>query len=102
MSISETDVRHVASLARLEIEDARIDTLVRELNGILVHMDVLQQVEMTSGDVVTPDVAKLAPAGLTSLRADVPGSDPLMRSRGDFAPAERDGFFLVPRLSTHE
>ena len=33
--VSEKDVRHVASLARLGIEPAKFEQLVRELNGIL-------------------------------------------------------------------
>jgi aspartyl-tRNA(Asn)/glutamyl-tRNA(Gln) amidotransferase subunit C len=102
MPISEHDVRHVASLARLEIADGRIDTLVRELNGILVHMDVLQQVELSGDDRHGARQREPAAGLVTPLRADEPGSDPLVRARADFAPSERDGFFLVPRLSTHE
>ncbi|MCC6429718.1 MAG: aspartyl/glutamyl-tRNA amidotransferase subunit C, partial [Gemmatimonadaceae bacterium] len=44
MSISEHDVKHIAALARVAIDDARAATLVGELNGILGHMDVLQRV----------------------------------------------------------
>ena len=41
MSVSEEDVRHVATLARLGLDPERIPTLVAELNVILAHMDVL-------------------------------------------------------------
>ena len=100
MAISESDVRHVAALARLEIPEARVEALVRELNGILVHMDVLQRVEIpTSGDGAQ---GAPAPSGPTPLRDDEPGSVALARPRDAFAPSVRDGFFLVPRLSTHE
>jgi hypothetical protein len=37
-----------------------------------------------------------------ALRADVGPPIPLARMPDDFAPVFRDGFFLVPRLSTHE
>lgn len=96
MSVSEQDVRHIAALARLEIADDRVSTLVRELNGILVHMDVLQRVDMSSAAPASqPDSASV-------LRSDVPGSVPLARAREEFAPAMEGGFFLVPRLATHE
>ena len=102
MSISEADVRHVAALARLEIADGRVDALVRELNGILVHMDVLQQVELQGADARHEDEEMSSRTAVTPMREDDPTSDPLARSRAEFAPAERDGFFLVPRLATHE
>ena len=70
--------------------------LVRELNGILAHMDVLAAV-----DTSRPDDGA-AVDGDTPLRDDRGPAIPLARAREDFAPAMRDGFFLVPRLSTHE
>ena len=98
MSVSENDVRHVASLARLGIEEARLPSLVRELNGILAHMDVLQRVDTgrERWDVGGPGSA-------TPMRSDVAGSPiPLEAPRETFAPEMREGFFLVPRLATHE
>ena len=96
MAVSEDDVRHVAALARLGIEDSRIPALVRELNGILDHMEELECVE--SG---TPDLAVVPPP--TVVRSDgYEPSVPLATPREAFAPEMRDGFFLVPRLATHE
>jgi aspartyl-tRNA(Asn)/glutamyl-tRNA(Gln) amidotransferase subunit C len=68
--------------------------LVTELNGILGHMDVLQQVDI-SGVPDTP------PENAAPLRDDGLPADALHRTREQLAPASRDGFFLVPRLSTH-
>ncbi len=95
MSVSENDVRHVATLARLGLDDGRVQALVGELNGILAHMDVLQQVDI-GGASLDPD----ATHGLR-MRDDVPSPIPLARDREAFAPSMRDGFFLVPRLATH-
>ncbi|MBL0941038.1 MAG: Asp-tRNA(Asn)/Glu-tRNA(Gln) amidotransferase subunit GatC [Gemmatimonadaceae bacterium] len=94
MSVTPVDVRHVARLARLGLDDARIPSLVDELNGILAHMDVLQQVDISAALDTTGEQA--AP-----LRDDANPADALQRPRESFAPAMRDGFFLVPRLSTH-
>jgi len=96
MAVTLEDVRHIAALARLSVTDERAQALVAELNTILAHMDVLSSVE-TAG-VETPErVDRGAP-----LRADAGPPIPLARPRDAFAPRMADGFFLVPRLSTHE
>ena len=97
MAVSRDDVRHIAGLARIGVTDDRLDALVQELNGILRHMDALQQVP-SSG---IADAAALARQGMP-LRADVPPGLALTRHLDVFAPAMRGGFFLVPRLATHE
>jgi aspartyl-tRNA(Asn)/glutamyl-tRNA(Gln) amidotransferase subunit C len=94
MSISGDDVRHIAALARVGVDASRIPSLVTELNGILAHMDVLQRVQLP--DNIHDDITAMP------LRADVPSATALERPREQFAPATRDGFFLVPRLSTHQ
>ena len=98
MAVTERDVRHVAALARLGLEESRIASLVSELNGILAHMEVLQRVETGGGGW---DVGGSLAA--TPTRSDMAGAPiPLGLSRDSFAPEMRDGFFLVPRLETHE
>jgi aspartyl-tRNA(Asn)/glutamyl-tRNA(Gln) amidotransferase subunit C len=97
VAISIEDVHHIARLARLGISDDRAESLVRELNTILEHMDVLSRVD-TSG---AREVSGVGAAGLP-LRADVGPQIPLDRPREDFAPRMNDGFFLVPRLATHD
>ena len=97
MSVTIDDVRHIATLARLGLSDDRAQALVAELNTILQHMDVLAKVD-TSG---LPEVAGVGAAGLP-LRPDEGPPLALSRDRSDFAPKMRDGFVLVPRLSTHE
>jgi aspartyl-tRNA(Asn)/glutamyl-tRNA(Gln) amidotransferase subunit C len=98
MAVSESDVLHVASLARLAIEPERLPSLVKELNGILAHMEVLSAVDI-GGQMADGRGQTTA----TPMRADVDGvSVPLALPREAFAPQTRDGFFLVPRLATHE
>jgi aspartyl-tRNA(Asn)/glutamyl-tRNA(Gln) amidotransferase subunit C len=97
VAVSEDEVKHVAALARLGLDPARIPTIAAELNGILAHMDVLSKVDTSA---VAP-VTGVGAAG-TPLRVDGGNQYPLARPRDAFAPAMRDGFFLVPRLATHE
>ena len=97
MAVTLDDVRHIASLARLELSEARIVALVRELNGILEHIDVLSKVDTSAVDAIGAVGLAAAP-----VRADVGPPIPLAHPIGAFAPRTHDGFFLVPRLSTHE
>jgi len=96
MAVSRDDVRRIAALARLGVADDRIDAIAAELNGILGHIDALRRADASS----LADASGTA-AGMP-LREDVPASDPLVAPRESFAPAMRDGFFLVPRLATHD
>lgn len=97
MAVTRADVLHIAQLARLGVDGARADELTRELSAILAHMEVLSQVD-TASVTVTAGVG----AGGTPLRTDV-GAPPEMSGTLElFAPSMRDGFFIVPRLATHE
>ena len=98
MAVSDRDVLHIAALARLGVDPARLPALVSELNGILEHMEVLGAVE-TGSQMVEGGGQK----SITPMRSDVGESSiPLAIPRETFAPEMRDGFFLVPRLATHE
>ena len=97
VAVSEADVRHIATLARLGLESAAIPTLVGELNGILAHMDVLSRVDTSA----VAGTLELGARGMP-LRPDAGPPVPLARAREEFAPRTHDGFFLVPRLSTHQ
>lgn len=97
MAVTPDDVRHVAQLARLGLPEGELATYVEQLNGILKHMDALQAVPSAGA---ADAFAEGAPS--MRLRPDVPGSVALNIHREGFAPLMRDGFFLVPRLATHE
>ena len=97
MAVTREDVLHIAELARLGVDAARADELTKELSAILAHMEVLSQTDTSS----VPTTAGIG-AGGTPLRPDV-GVPPLMKGTLEsFAPSMRDGFFIVPRLATHE
>ena len=97
MPVSESDVLHIASLARLGVAPERVPSLVAELNGILRHIDALSEAK-TKG--VVPVNAIGAPA--QPLREDSGVPYPLERAIESVAPAMREGLLLVPRLATHE
>jgi aspartyl-tRNA(Asn)/glutamyl-tRNA(Gln) amidotransferase subunit C len=93
MAVSDADVLHVAALARLAMPADKVPALVRELNGILEHMAVLETVDVSS---VGEDSRSAMPR-----RDDIVAPVAMQRRLAEFAPAPRDGFLLVPRLSTH-
>lgn len=97
MAVTIDDVRHIASLARLGLADARAAAVVNELNTILAHMDELAKVDTTG----VQEAIGVGAEGLP-VRKDSGPPFPLARSLDAFAPSVRDGFLLVPRLSTHE
>ena len=97
MAVTIDDVRHIASLARLGLPEGRAAAIVNELNTILAHMDELAKVD-TAG---VQEAIGVGAEGLP-VRKDLGPPFPLARSLDAFAPSMRDGFFLVPRLSTHE
>ncbi|MFI5248452.1 MAG: aspartyl/glutamyl-tRNA amidotransferase subunit C [Gemmatimonadales bacterium] len=94
MSVSHDDVRHIAALARVGIDERRLPALAAELSSILDHMAVLTRVDSS-------DVADIARDGDVHLRPDSGPPIPLLRPLPAFAPMVRDGFLIVPRLATH-
>jgi aspartyl-tRNA(Asn)/glutamyl-tRNA(Gln) amidotransferase subunit C len=97
VAVTREDVLHIADLARLGVDGARADALTKELSAILAHMEVLSAVDTAS----IPPTAGIGVEG-TPLRTDVRVSPLMERTLESFAPAMRDGFFIVPRLATHE
>jgi aspartyl-tRNA(Asn)/glutamyl-tRNA(Gln) amidotransferase subunit C len=96
VTISIEEVQHIAALARLGITEERARAVALELSSILEHMQVLSRVETRDLDEESE-----SPVGMT-LRPDVGPPIPLHRATAAFAPELKDGFFLVPRLATHE
>ncbi len=98
MSVSRETVAKVASLARIELDDAALDRMVPELNAILGWVEQLGEVD-TSG--VEPMTAVIP--NTLRLRDDVVDADPL--TGGGIrdkvlanAPAAEHGFFVVPKV----
>jgi len=107
--VSVDDVRHVAMLARLGLTDQRARELTQDLNTILEHMDVLSRVDTRGvneasafGAVAAVPGEEGGERGGMRLREDKGPPIPLAEPPEAFAPEMRAGFFIVPRLSTHE
>jgi aspartyl-tRNA(Asn)/glutamyl-tRNA(Gln) amidotransferase subunit C len=97
MSVTRDDVKHVAALARLAMTDERAEQFTAQLNTILGHMEVLARVDTNRLEPIVGVGADSAP-----LQIDAGPSINLEHPITEIGPNVRDGFFLVPRLSTHE
>lgn len=100
MAVTHDDIRHIAELARVGVSTSRLDELVRELNGILAHMEVLAQVDTSS--IEDDSSPSGMPPTCTPLRSDSSGPIPMLLPLESFAPSTRDGFITVPRLASHD
>ncbi len=89
--IDEEEVRRIAGLARLELDDGEVRRLTGELDDLLGKLDRLAELD-PGGD--GPEEA----GGDLRLRPDAPPAEPLARGPEAFAPDWRDGFFVLPRL----
>lgn len=94
MAITESDVRHVAMLARLALTDEQVETLTAELSAVLGHIDELQRLDL---DGVQPTAHPLAMTN--AMRSDVPVPG-LPRAEALKNAPETDGTaFVVPAIT---
>ena len=93
MSIDAATVKKVARLARIRVEDARLELLAQELSGILTWIEQLNEVDIEG-------VAPLASTEAVSL----PMREDLVTDGGDpakvlaNAPKADRNFFVVPKV----
>lgn len=97
MRITRDDVRHVARLAELAVDQAELESLTAQLDRIVDYVAQLAAVP-ASGDATPfhPGPAAVA------LRPDVVAPVPMARGPESTAPAMRSGLFVVPRLGAQE
>lgn len=112
MGVTEDEVRRMAELARLKLNDAEAGTLMEDLRGILEHMEELAEVPALPGDPAgnpppedraerePGEAHRSGPAPLRDGESERP--DSLDRPPASFAPSWQDGFFVVPRLPALE
>ena len=93
MPISCEDVRHVARLARLGLDDAEVDRMADQLNHILAAMEVLKRLDTSA----IPPTAQVIPLR-NVMREDVPRPSWPVEEILRNAPRVRDQQFFVPPI----
>ncbi|MGH6991755.1 MAG: Asp-tRNA(Asn)/Glu-tRNA(Gln) amidotransferase subunit GatC [Caulobacteraceae bacterium] len=93
MAIDPDTVRKVASLARIRIEEERLEPMARELSGIIAWVEQLAEVETSETAPMTTPVDVALP-----MREDVAteggAADEILAN----APRARRGYFVVPKV----
>lgn len=93
MSLTRDDVKKVARLSRLRMDDQKLDELAPKLNDILGFIEQLSEVDT---DNVEP-LSNVARSTLP-LRADVVNDGECRDKVLANAPESEEGFFAVPKV----
>lgn len=93
MALSDSEVRHVAMLARLALTDDQVDTLRGELNSILGHIGTIQQLDLEGVEPMTHAVPLV-----NETREDVVRPCLSRESALKNAPQAENGAFVIPRI----
>ena len=83
-------VRHVASLARLEVAEGDLPRLTEQLARIVSYIDQLRE--------IPEEGAGAGPGSGTPLRADVPRAGEGARALAENVPRSLHGYGAVPRV----
>lgn len=97
MSVSREDVERIAELAEVRVAPAGLPALVAQLSRILDYVAQIAAV----GAAETSAPFTPGPVAVRFRRDEVHPA-PLAFGPDRFAPAFRDGLFLVPRLGAFE
>jgi aspartyl-tRNA(Asn)/glutamyl-tRNA(Gln) amidotransferase subunit C len=97
VSLSTDDVRHIARLARLGLDDDEIERLRPQLSEIIAYAEKV-------GQVATEDVPPTGHAfALRNVfREDIPHTSLAPEEAISTAPSAEDGRFQVPRIVGEE
>ena len=92
MSVTKDDVKKVARLSRIAVEDERLEALAGELNGILGWIEQLNEVDVEGVEPMTSVVESVLTMR-TDTVTDGDKADQVLAN----APKSEDGFFVVPK-----
>jgi aspartyl-tRNA(Asn)/glutamyl-tRNA(Gln) amidotransferase subunit C len=93
MALDKTTVANIALLARIDVEEERMEALAGELSGILTWIEQLGEVN-TDGVAPMTSVADLALAWREDAVTDGGYQDRVLSN----APDQQDGCYLVPKV----
>jgi aspartyl-tRNA(Asn)/glutamyl-tRNA(Gln) amidotransferase subunit C len=93
MSVDAADVRRIAHLARISLDESRVEPMRGEINGILGWIEQLEEVNVEGVEPMT----SVTPMKLRMRKDEVTdGGDPARVLSN--APSADDNFFVVPKV----
>lgn len=93
MSVDTATVAKIASLARIKVNEAELEGMVPELNGILAWVEQLGEVDVSGVEPMTAVIENHL-----RLRDDAVTDGGVRDAVLANAPARQDGFFGVPKV----
>jgi aspartyl-tRNA(Asn)/glutamyl-tRNA(Gln) amidotransferase subunit C len=93
MPVDKATVRHIARLARIEVDDTDLDHLVGELSNILAWVEQLNEVDTSDVPPMTSVVDVDLPRRADTV-TDGGSPDKILAN----APVTTAGFFVVPKV----
>ena len=97
MSLTLSDVKRIANLAQLDMDESHAEIALTELNGIFALAEQMQAVDTTGVEPLSQPLAAVLALPLR-LREDVVTEE---NHRDDYqapAPKTEDGLYLVPKV----
>ena len=91
--INSEEVREIAALARLRLDETEIERMTHELDGILGYIETVKNLPTANVEPMTHAVPFDCP-----MRDDVSGQSLTVDEALQNAPYRRDGSFEVPRI----
>lgn len=93
MAVDKDTVRRIARLARMKLEEERVEPMMAELNGILSWIEQLKEVDVQGVEPMTSAVAHSL-----KMRDDVVTEPNNAEALMVNAPGGEDHFFVVPKV----
>ena len=97
MSLTLSDVKRIANLAQLDMDDAHAEIALKELNGIFALAEQMQAVDTTGVEPLSQPLAAVLALPLR-LREDVVTEEDRRTDYQAPAPKTQDGLYLVPKV----
>ena len=97
MSVSRDEVLRIAQLAELDVDEETLPELAEQMSRIIDYVAQLSAVPANGGvKVFVPGPDAIG------FRVDEVNPAPLAFGPAEFAPAFKEGFFVVPKLGQFE
>ena len=93
MSIDKDTVKHISKLARISLDDKKVDSLSKNLSSIISFIEKLNEVNTEK----TAPLTSIIEASLSS-RIDEPKQEKIRDQILKNSPEKNEEFFVVPKV----
>ncbi len=98
MSLTLSDVKRIANLAQLDMDEAHAETALGELNGIFALAEQMQAIDTEGVAPLSQPLAAAMDSLNLRLREDIVSETNQRDAYQAPAPKTEDGLYLVPKV----